>query len=94
VTISPAKWFFKRDGTDRTDLRIKKMLEMVAANANLAHSARFALTSFLLCINMFVDQVVGLFNTSPDFDQEKNLLSGGAYRWPSGTKYKALRCFR
>jgi hypothetical protein len=48
---------FKRDGTDRTDLRIKKLLEQVAANANLAHSARFALVSFLIQINMSVDQV-------------------------------------
>ncbi|NYT02067.1 MAG: DNA primase large subunit PriL, partial [Methanosarcinales archaeon] len=49
---------------------IRAMLAQVAAGVNLAHTARFALTSFLLRIGMDVDQVVGIFNTSPDFDEE------------------------
>lgn len=71
---------------------IKKMLEQVAANANLAHSARFALTSFLLQINMTIDQIVGLFNTSPDFDQEKTRYQVEHIAGSSGTRYKPPSC--
>jgi len=71
---------------------IKRMLEQVAANANLAHSARFALTSFLLQINMSPDQVIGLFNTSPDFDQERTRYQVEHIAGSSGTKYKPPSC--
>jgi hypothetical protein len=56
AAIIACKWFSKRDGTDRTDLRIKKMLEQVTAKINLAHQARFALFGFLIQINMSVDR--------------------------------------
>ena len=71
---------------------IKRMLEQVAANANLAHSARFALTSFLLQINMSPDKVIGLFNTSPDFDQERTRYQVEHIAGSSGTKYKPPSC--
>ncbi|VVB63321.1 DNA primase large subunit PriL [uncultured archaeon] len=71
---------------------IKRMLEQVAANVNLAHSARFALTSFLLQINMSPDQVTGLFNTSPDFDQERTRYQVEHIAGSSGTKYKPPSC--
>lgn len=71
---------------------VKKMLSQVAANANLAHSARFALTSFLLQINMSVDHVVGVFNTSPDFDQERTRYQVEHIAGASGTKYKPPSC--
>jgi DNA primase large subunit len=71
---------------------IKRMLEQVAANANLAHSARFALTSFVLQINMSPDQVIGLFNTSPDFDQERTRYQVEHIAGSSGTKYKPPSC--
>lgn len=71
---------------------IKRMLDQVAANANLAHSARFALTSFLLQINMSPDQVIGLFNTSPDFDQERTRYQVEHIAGSSGTKYKPPSC--
>lgn len=40
---------------------------------NLAHSMRFAMTSFLLNVGMSVDEILNLFNISPDFDAEKKL---------------------
>jgi DNA primase large subunit len=88
----PANGFFERDSTNRIDLRIKKMLEQVAANANLVHLARFALVSFLIQINISVDQIVGLFNTSPDFDQEKTRYQVEHIAGASGTKYKPPSC--
>jgi DNA primase large subunit len=71
---------------------IKKMLQAVSSNSNLAHSARFALTSFLLQINMPTDQVIQLFNTSPDFDQEKTSYQVLHIAGNSGTKYKPPSC--
>ena len=71
---------------------IKKMLSMVAKGINLAHSARFALVSFLLQINMSPDQVIALFNTSPDFDEERTRYQVEHIAGSSGTKYKPPSC--
>jgi DNA primase large subunit len=71
---------------------IKKMLTDAAKGINLAHSARFALVSFLLQINMTVDEVMSLFNTSPDFDQERTLYQVEHIAGASGTRYKPPAC--
>ena len=71
---------------------IKKMLSQVAAGTNLAHSARFALVSFLLQINMSVEEVMALFNTSPDFDADKTRYQVEHIAGASGTKYKPPSC--
>jgi DNA primase large subunit len=71
---------------------IKKMLSMVAKGTNLAHSARFALVSFLLQINMSPDQVIALFNTSPDFDEERTRYQVEHIAGSSGTTYKPPSC--
>ena len=71
---------------------IKSMLSQVSVGINLAHSARFALTSFLLQINMPVDDVIGLFNTSPDFDEERTRYQVEHIAGASGTKYKPPSC--
>jgi DNA primase large subunit len=71
---------------------IKKMLSLVAKGTNLAHSARFALVSFLLQINMSSDQVIALFNTSPDFDEERTRYQVEHIAGSSGTKYKPPSC--
>jgi DNA primase large subunit len=71
---------------------IRKMLADSAKGVNLAHSARFALVSFLLQINMTPEQVVSLFNTSPDFDPEKTRYQVEHIAGSSGTKYKPPSC--
>jgi DNA primase large subunit len=71
---------------------IKRMMSQVAAGTNLAHSARFALTSFLLQINMQVDDVIALFNTSPDFDEEQTRYQVEHIAGASGTRYKPPSC--
>jgi DNA primase large subunit len=71
---------------------IKKMLADVAKGVNLAHSARFALVSFLLQINMTAEEVVTLFNTSPDFDQERTRYQVEHIAGASGTRYKPPAC--
>jgi DNA primase large subunit len=71
---------------------IKAMLSQVSAGHNLAHSARFALTSFLLQINMSPVEVVALFNSSPDFDEDQTRYQVEHISGSSGTKYKPPSC--
>ena len=71
---------------------IKKMLSDVAKGVNLAHSARFALVSFLLQINMTAEDVVSIFNTSPDYDAERTRYQVEHIAGASGTRYKPPAC--
>jgi DNA primase large subunit len=71
---------------------IKKMLSEVARGANLAHSARFALVSFLLQINMPAEEVIRLFNTSPDFEEERTRYQVEHIAGATGTQYKPPSC--
>jgi len=71
---------------------IKRMLSDVARGVNLAHSARFALVSFLLQINMTVDEVTSLFATSPDYDPERTRYQVEHIAGASGTRYKPPAC--
>ncbi|MEM0303421.1 MAG: DNA primase regulatory subunit PriL [Archaeoglobaceae archaeon] len=49
-----------------------EILSELQKGMNVPHSARFALTSFLLNIGMDVESILGLFKKSPDFDEEKS----------------------
>lgn len=71
---------------------IRRMLAEVGRGANLAHSARFALVSFLLQINMTAEEVIRLFNTSPDFDEERTRYQVEHIAGASGTQYKPPSC--
>jgi DNA primase large subunit len=71
---------------------IKKMATEVAKGTNLAHSARFALVSFLLQINMTQEEIISLFNTSPDFDEERTRYQVEHIAGASGTSYKPPAC--
>ncbi|OPY54946.1 MAG: DNA primase large subunit PriL [Methanosaeta sp. PtaU1.Bin112] len=71
---------------------IKSMLKSVAKGNNLAHSARFALVSFLLQINMTAEEVISLFSTSPDYDEERTRYQVEHIAGASGTSYKPPAC--
>jgi len=67
---------------------IHKAISNVREGVNLAHSMRFALVSFLLNVGMPVDDVVNIFNISPDFSEEKTRyqvehIAGNEYKTPS-----------
>ncbi|MFX0098303.1 MAG: hypothetical protein ACFFCS_01905 [Candidatus Hodarchaeota archaeon] len=49
---------------------INAILDKNANGINLTHSERLFLTSFLLTIGRSVDEVLGLFNTQPDFKED------------------------
>ncbi|WP_445474078.1 DNA primase regulatory subunit PriL [Methanococcoides methylutens] len=71
---------------------ITQAIANVRAGVNLAHSMRFALTSFLLKIGMSVDEVVAMFNISPDFDDEKTRYQIEHIAGSSGTTYIPPSC--
>ncbi|HNR57201.1 MAG TPA: DNA primase large subunit PriL [Methanothrix sp.] len=71
---------------------IRGFLSQVAAGANLAHTSRFALTTFLLAVGMKVDEVVGIFNRSPDFDEEKTRYQVEHIAGRGGTAYRPPSC--
>lgn len=50
---------------------MKKILSDLESSVNVPHTARFALTSFLLSLGYSIDEVIGLFKSAPDFDEEK-----------------------
>ncbi len=50
---------------------ILKILSDLENSANVSHTARFALTSFLLNVGYSVDEILLIFRNAPDFDEEK-----------------------
>lgn len=67
---------------------IHKSLSNVREGVNLAHSMRFALVSFLLNVGMQTDDVVNVFNVSPDFSEERTRyqvehIAGNQYKTPA-----------
>jgi DNA primase large subunit len=71
---------------------IRKMISEVSQGLNLAHTARFALTSFLMQVNMTPAEVVALFQASPDFDPERTRYQVEHIAGASGTGYKPPAC--
>ncbi|MPN40412.1 hypothetical protein SDC9_187949 [bioreactor metagenome] len=53
---------------------------------------RFAMTSFLLNVGMSVDEILNLFNISPDFDAEKTLYQIEHIAGATGNVYKPPAC--
>ncbi|MCK4458556.1 MAG: DNA primase large subunit PriL [Methanosarcinales archaeon] len=78
---------------------IRHAIAMLQGGINLPHSARFAVTSFLLNIGMDVDGVVRMFGGSPDFDETRTRyqvehIAGREYTTPDcGTLKTYGNCF-
>ncbi len=71
---------------------IKYAIANVRGGINLAHSMRFAMTSFLLAAGMTVDEIIDLFNVSPDFDEEKTRYQIEHISGSSGEQYIPPSC--
>lgn len=71
---------------------MRSLLEQLSAGRNLAHTARFALTSFLLNINLGVEEIIGIFNNSPDFDEEMTRYQIEHIAGSTGTRYTPPSC--
>ena len=50
---------------------IKEILAELQSGMNVPHIARFSLAAFLLNIGMKIDDVVNIFRSAPDFDEDK-----------------------
>jgi len=72
---------------------IINILNNLKAGVNVPHSARFAVTAFLLNIGLSVDEVIELYRNSPDFDEARTRYQvehiAGA---KGGTRYTAPSC--
>ncbi len=73
---------------------MKEILSELRRGMNVPHTARFALTSFLLNIGMSVDEIIDLFKTAPDFDEEKTRyqVEHIAGQRGKGTEYTSPSC--
>lgn len=71
---------------------IKALLSQVRAGQNLSHPARFALTSFLANIGMQPEEIVRIYETSPDFDYELTRYQVDHIRGASGKDYTPPGC--
>ncbi len=71
---------------------ISHALANVQGGVNLAHSMRFSMTSFLLSVGMSVDEILNLFNISPDFDAETTLYQIEHIAGATGNVYKPPAC--
>jgi DNA primase large subunit len=71
---------------------IKKILLDLKSGFNIPHSARFALTAFLLNIGLDVEEVMNLFRTAPDFNEEKTRYQVEHIAGAKGTEYDCPAC--
>ncbi len=71
---------------------ISYLLASTQSGMNLAHSARFALTSFLLNIGMKVEDVIRIFQVSPDFQEDIARYQVEHIAGATGTTYTPPSC--
>ena len=73
---------------------VKAILSNLREGVNVPHTARFAVTSFLVNVGLTVDEIIELYKSSPDFDEERTRyqvvhISG---EMGSSTRYTAPSC--
>ena len=71
---------------------ISSAISDAQANINLSHTARFAMTSFLLNIGMTVEKIVEIFKTSPDFKEQATNYQIDNIKGSSGEGYICPSC--
>jgi DNA primase large subunit len=71
---------------------MKRLLSDLQAGVNLPHTARFALTSFLINIGMDTNEIMSLYRMAPDFDEEKTKYQVEHIAGAKGTEYDAPSC--
>ncbi|MDY6931861.1 MAG: DNA primase regulatory subunit PriL [Halobacteriota archaeon] len=71
---------------------ISYLIANMQKGINLPHTARFALTSFLVSIGMTVDEIVKLYANSPDFLEDKTRYQVNHIYGSDGDKYTPPAC--
>lgn len=71
---------------------MKKILSDLQSGVNVPHSARFAVTAFLLNIGLDVEEILNLFRMAPDFSEEKTRYQVEHIAGAKGTEYDCPAC--
>ncbi len=71
---------------------IKALLLMISGGRNLTHPARFALTSFLANIGMKAEDIVRIYEASPDFSEDLTEYQVNHIMGSSGRDYTPPGC--
>jgi DNA primase large subunit len=69
-----------------------KILTDLKNGVNVPHTARFAITSFLLNVGLGVEEVISLFRSAPDFSEEKTRYQVEHIAGAKGTEYDCPAC--
>lgn len=72
---------------------IKNLISAIKSGANIPHVGRFTLVTFLNAVGMSVEEILKIFSSSPDFNEEKTIyqikhITGKI----SGTIYSTPKC--
>lgn len=71
---------------------ISSAISDAQANINLSHTARFAMTSFLLNTGMTAEKIVDIFKASPDFKEQATRYQIDSIKGASGKEYICPSC--
>lgn len=72
---------------------ITAILANLKDGVNVPHTARFAVTAFLLNLGLTVDEIIEIYKNSPDFDEERTRYQVVHIAGSQGsTKYTAPSC--
>ena len=72
---------------------LKHILSLIQSGENVAHMGRFALVAFLNSLNFTTEEIIELFNTAPDFNEERTRYQIEHILGKTGsTSYKAPGC--
>ena len=72
---------------------ISYILSNLKEGINVPHTARFAVTAFLLNIGLTEDEIIGIYNSSPDFDEALTRYQVGHIAGDTGgARYTAPSC--
>lgn len=95
--LAKEKARFEKIEFDKVDFNcfppcMKNILSDLRKGLNVPHTARFAITSFLLNIGLNVEQIIDLFKSAPDFDEEKTRYQVEHIAGSKGTEYECPAC--
>lgn len=100
--LAKLKSVFSSEGFGEVDVEcmppcMQNLLGNMQSGVNLPHSARFAVTSFLLSIGMKQEEVMQLYRSSPDFDENRTRyqvmhIAGAQSIDSSGSRYTPPAC--
>ncbi|RLI70714.1 DNA primase regulatory subunit PriL, partial [Archaeoglobales archaeon] len=95
--VAKEKKKFEKIEFDRVDFScfppcMRNILADLRKGINIPHTARFAVTSFLLNIGLDTEQIIDLFKSAPDFDEEKTRYQVEHIAGSKGTEYDCPAC--